>query len=380
MTARLKELYQRQGQSPWLDFIRRNMLNDGGLQGYVDRGIRGVTANPTIFAQAIAAGDDYDAQIRALLEEGVPAAEMFERIAIDDIRKACDILAPVFDASGESDGFVSIEVSPNKAHDTQGTIEEAKRWWAHIGRPNLMVKIPATDAGIPAIEECLAAGININITLIFAISFYERVMEAYVHALERRLAAGQHLSSTNSVASFFVSRVDTAVDKVIEERIASSKDSATKEQLQALLGKAANANAKVAYQRFLAVFESDRFAKLRTAGAKVQRPLWASTGTKNKAYSDLLYVDNLIGPHTVNTLPPATIDAFEDHGAVGRTIDVGVDDAQSVLRRLEVAGISLDGVTEELQRAGVESFSKSFVEISETTSKKAAEIKAKSAA
>lgn len=380
MTARLKELYEQQGQSPWLDFIRRNMLNDGGLQGYVDRGIRGVTANPTIFAQAIAAGDDYDAQIRTLLEDDVAPPDMFERIAIDDIRKACDILAPVFDAAGGSDGFVSIEVSPERAYDTQGTIEEAKRWWATIDRLNLMVKIPATDAGIPAIEECLAAGVNINITLIFSIAFYERVMEAYVRALERRLEAGLDLTATNSVASFFVSRVDTAVDKAIEERIAKTTDSATKEQLQSLLGKAANANAKVAYQRFLAVFEGERFAKLRAAGAKVQRPLWASTGTKNQAYSDLLYVDNLIGPATVNTLPPATIDAFEDHGVVARTIDVGVDEAESVLRRLDEAGISLEEVTDELQRAGVESFSKSFEEISDTTSKKAAEIKAKSAA
>ncbi len=380
MASRLKELYEQQGQSPWLDFIRRNMLNDGGLQGYVDRGIRGVTANPTIFAQAIAAGDDYDAQIRALLEEGVPPPDMFERIATDDIRKACDILAPVFDASGGSDGFVSIEVSPEKAYDTQGTIDEAKRWWAAIDRPNLMVKIPATDAGIPAIEECLAAGVNINITLIFAISFYERVMEAYVRALERRLDAGQSLTATNSVASFFVSRVDTAVDKLIEERVERATDSGTKEQLRALLGKAANANARVAYQQFLSVFGSDRFAKLRAVGGKVQRPLWASTGTKNKAYNDLLYVDNLIGPDTVNTLPPATIDAFEDHGVVARTIDLGVDDAKSVLRRLDEAGISLDDVTDELQSAGVESFSKSFVEISDTTSKKVAEIKAKSAA
>jgi transaldolase len=380
MASKLHELYETQGQSPWLDFIRRNMLQDGGLKKYVEDGIRGVTANPTIFAQAIAAGDDYDAQIAALVKEGVVPREMFERVALQDIQQACDILRPVFDSSDGADGFVSIEVSPEKAFDTQGTIDEAKRWWTAIDRPNLLVKIPATDEGIPAIEECLASGVNINITLIFALSFYERVMEAYVRALETRLEAGLDLKSVNSVASFFVSRVDSAADKLIEAEIETAASEGERTKLRGLLGHVATANAKVAYQRFLAVFGSARFKKLSAAGAKVQRPLWASTGTKNKAYSDVLYVDDLIGPDTVNTMPPATIDAFNDHGVLRRTIDEGVAEAEAVLRGLAEAGISVDEITEKLQKDGVESFSKSFAEIAAITEKKASEIQAKATA
>jgi transaldolase/glucose-6-phosphate isomerase len=377
MASKLHELYDQHGQSPWLDFIRRNMLNDGGLQRYVDDGIRGVTANPTIFAQAIGAGDDYDAQIEDLLRQGVPGHEMFEHIAKQDIRHACDILRPVFDASGGADGFVSIEVSPEKAFETQATIDEAKSWWKQIDRPNLFVKIPATAEGLPAIEECLASGVNINITLIFAISFYERVMEAYVRALERRLDAGQDLGGINSVASFFVSRVDTAADKLIEAKLAEAATDPERENLRSLLGKAANANAKVAYQRFLEVFGGERFAKLKAAGAKVQRPLWASTGTKNKAYSDVLYVDNLIGPDTVNTMPVATIDAFKDHGVLRRTIDEGVGEARKALDDLAAAGISMDAITDQLQKDGVEAFTRSFGEISDIAARKADEIKAR---
>jgi transaldolase/glucose-6-phosphate isomerase len=377
MASKLHELYDQHGQSPWLDFIRRNMLNDGGLQRYVDDGIRGVTANPTIFAQAIGAGDDYDAQIEDLLRQGVPGHEMFEHIAKQDIRHACDILRPVFDASGGADGFVSIEVSPEKAFETQATIDEAKSWWKQIDRPNLFVKIPATSEGLPAIEECLASGVNINITLIFAISFYERVMEAYVRSLERRLDAGQDLRGINSVASFFVSRVDTAADKLIEAKLAEAATDSERENLRSLLGKAANANAKVAYQRFLEVFGGERFAKLKAAGAKVQRPLWASTGTKNKAYSDVLYVDNLIGPDTVNTMPVATIDAFKDHGVLRRTIDEGVGEARKALDDLAAAGISMDAITDQLQKDGVEAFTRSFGEISDIAARKADEIKAR---
>jgi len=377
--SKLKDLYEQQGQSPWLDFIRRNMLNDGGLARYVEDGIRGVTANPTIFAQAIGAADDYDEQIGELARQGVPPREMFEQIALQDIKQACDILRPVFDASGGSDGFVSIEVSPEKAFQTQATIDEAKKWWSLIGRPNLLVKIPGTTEGVPGIEECLASGVNINITLLFAVSYYEQVMEAYLSALERRQAAGHDLRATNSVASFFVSRVDTSADKLLEPKVAEAKTEAERAKLQALLGQVANANAKVAYQRFLAVFGSERFAKLKAAGAKVQRPLWASTGTKNKAYSDVLYVDNLIGPDTVNTMPQATIEAFEDHGMLQRTLDSGVDEAERVLRDLAEVGISLDGITDKLQTDGVESFAKSFNEIADITAKKADEIRATAA-
>jgi transaldolase len=275
---------------------------------------------------------------------------------------------------------VSIEVSPEKAFHTEDTIEEAKRWWSLIGRPNLFVKIPATDEGMPAIEECLFAGVNINITLIFALEFYERVMEAYLRALERRADAGQDLASVNSVASFFVSRVDTAADKLIEAKLEEAKSNAEKERLRGLLGKVAVANAKVAYQRFLARFGDDRFARLKAAGAKVQRPLWASTGTKNPDYSDIIYVQELIGPDTVNTMPTQTIDAFRDHGVVRRTIDEGAAEAEQVLRDLAGAGISLQGITDDLQEDGVELFSASFRKIGETTARKAAEIQKKASA
>ncbi len=329
MANPMKQLYDEQRQSPWLDFIRRNMLDDGGLKRYAEQdGIRGVTANPTIFAQAIGAGDDYDAQITELVRQGLGDGDLFEHLAITDVRHATDILRPVFDQE-RADGFVSIEVSPEKAFETQPTIDEAKRWWKAIDRPNLFVKIPATDEGIPAIEECIAAGVNINITLLFSVSFYERTMEAYLRGLERRVEAGLDLRDSNSVASFFVSRVDTATDKLIDAKIASAKSDAEREQLRGLLGKTANANAKMAYQRFLEVFGSERFKRLQAKGAKVQRPLWASTGTKNAAYSDILYVQELIGPDTVNTMPPKTIDAFRDHGVARRTIDEGVDDARA---------------------------------------------------
>jgi len=243
MANPVKQLYAQQRQSPWLDFIRRNMLNDGGLKRYVDDdGLRGVTANPTIFAQAIGAGDDYDEQIARLVREGVQPRDLFEQLAIADIRHATDVLRPVFDEE-HADGFVSIEVSPDKAFETQPTIDEAKRWWRLIDRPNLLVKIPATTEGMPAIEECIAAGVNINITLIFALSFYEGVMEAYLRGLERRAAAGLDIADVNSVASFFVSRVDTAADKLIEAKMADAKSDAERKKLEGLLGKVANANA-----------------------------------------------------------------------------------------------------------------------------------------
>lgn len=380
MANPMVELFEKQGQSPWLDFIRRNMLHDGDMKRYIAQdGIRGVTANPTIFAQAIGAGDDYDAQIAALADQGVAAADMFEQIATQDIRDAADLLRPVYDASDGGDGYVSIEVSPDKAFQSQPTIDEAKRWWTNIDRPNLLIKIPATSEGIPAIEECIAAGININITLIFAISFYEQVMEAYMRGVERRVARGESVGRIHSVASFFVSRVDTATDKRIEAKIATATD-ADVARLRRLLGKAAVANARIAYERYADVFGSVRFKALETAGAHPQRPLWASTGTKNKAYSDILYVQELIGPNTVNTMPPATIDAFRDHGIVRRSIDDGVAAAHAVMRDLAAAGIDIDDVTGELQRDGVEAFSKSFQQITETITMKAGMLKAKAGA
>lgn len=375
------DLYAEQGQSPWLDYIRRDMLRNGELKRYVEEdGIRGVTANPTIFEKAIGAGADYDDQIMQLLRDGVAPADLFEPIAVRDITAATGILRPVYDASGGSDGFVSIEVSPDKAFQTQETIDEVKRWWSLIDRPNLLVKIPATNEGIPAIEECLFAGININITLIFAIGFYERVMEAYLRALERRVEAGLDPAGINSVASFFVSRVDSSADARIEAKIADASSESEREKLRRLLGKVAVANAKVAYRRFQEVFGSERFKKLQAKGARVQRPLWASTGTKNAAYSDILYVQELVGPDTVNTMPPATIDAFRDHGVVGRTIDQDYAAAERVLRELGDAGISIDEITDELQADGVKLFAASFDKISETTARKADEIRKKASA
>jgi transaldolase len=381
MPNAVRELYEKERQSPWIDYIRRDMLQDGTLRRYVEEdGIRGVTANPTIFEKAIGTGTQYDDQIRQLLREGVEPSNLFEPIAVRDITSALEILRPVFDASGGRDGFVSIEVSPDKAFHTEDTIEEAKRWWRLIDRPNLFVKIPATNEGLPAIEECLFAGVNINITLIFAIEFYDRVMEAYLRACERRLEAGLPLESVNSVASFFVSRVDTAADKRIEAKIASAESEAGREKLRPLLGRIAIANAKVAYQRFLTCFGSERFKALKARGAKVQRPLWASTGTKNPAYSDIMYVQELIGPDTVNTMPPQTIDAFRDHGVVGRTIDTDYEAAVRALRDLEEAGISMTEITDELQRDGVQLFADSFHQIVETTRRKADSIMKASAA
>jgi transaldolase/glucose-6-phosphate isomerase len=372
MPNAVRGLYDEQRQSPWLDYIRRDMLRDGGLKRYVeDDGIRGVTANPTIFEKAIGAGSDYDDQIRQLLRDGVAPGDLFEPIAVADIAAATDVLRPVYDASGGGDGFVSIEVSPEKAFQTRETIDEAKRWWSLIGRPNLLVKIPATDEGLPAVEECLFAGININITLIFAVGFYERVMEAYLRALERRVEAGLDVKDINSVASFFVSRVDTSTDKLLAEKIAGATSGTEREGLRVLLGRAAVANAKVAYRRFQEVFGSERFKKLQAKGAKVQRPLWASTGTKNPSYSDILYVQELIGPDTVNTIPPQTIDAFRDHGVVRRTIDEAYGDAERVLRDLADAGISLDAITEELQADGVRLFAASFHQIADNIARKA---------
>jgi transaldolase len=381
MSNRVQELYEKQRQSPWLDFIRRRTTEDGTLRRYVEEdGIRGVTANPTIFAQAIGAGDDYDEQIRQLVRDGVRRDDLFEHLAITDIRAACDVLRPVFDSSDGGDGFVSIEVSPEKAFHTEETIDEAKRWWRIIDRPNLFVKIPATDEGMPAIEECLYEGVNINITLIFSLEFYARVMEAYLRAGERRIDAGRDVKTMSSVASFFVSRVDTATDKILEQRIESAKSDSEREKLRSLLGTIAVANAKVAYRRFQEKFGDVRFKRLEQHGARVQRPLWASTGTKNAAYSDIVYVQELIGPDTVNTMPTQTIDAFRDHGVVRRTIDQDYELAERRLQTLAELGVSIDEVTDKLQADGVEAFSKSFNEIRELTARKADEIMKASAA
>ncbi len=350
-----------EGQSVWQDDISRQMLESGDLQRTIDEiGIRGLTSNPTIFEKAIAGGTVYDEDIARLLREGRNAAEIFEAVEVQDIRAACDLFRPTYDASDGQDGFCSIEVSPGAARDAEETRVEARRLWSEVDRPNLMVKIPGTAEGAAVIEEMLEAGININITLLFAIPSYQAVMEAYITALERRRTQNQPIDRVSSVASFFVSRVDTAVDKLLEEKIEAARNDEERSRLSRLLGKAAIANAKLAYREFQSLFEGPRFAPLRAAGAQVQRPLWASTGVKNPAYRDTIYVEELIGPDTVNTMPRPLIQAFRDHGVVERTVDQGLDDARQVMDDLEKAGVSMSNVTKRLEDEGIASFTKSY--------------------
>ena len=357
----LKQLSE-QGQSIWLDYIRRNLITGGGLKRLVEEdGIRGVTSNPTIFDKAISGSTDYDDALRALLaaDQQAPAGKLYEPLVIEDIQMAADVLRPVYDASHGDDGYVSLEVSPHLAHDTPATINEAKRLRAAVDRPNLMIKVPATPAGIPAIEELIASGVNVNITLMFSMAHYEAVARAYINGLQR----SANPAGVASVASFFVSRVDTMVDKQLE--------AVGTPEAKALLGKIAIANSKVVYRRFLEIFHGEGFAALRQRGARVQRPLWASTGTKNPAYSDVLYVENLIGSETVNTLPPETLDAFRDHGRVpGATVKEGLAEAEDALARLSSAGVDLGAITEKLQQDGVASFAASFDQLMAALEKK----------
>ena len=350
-----------QGQSVWLDDISRVLLNTGVLQRQIDEvGIRGVTSNPTIFEKAIAASDAYDEAVMDLLRQGKSAGEIFEAVEVEDIRNACDLFRPLYDETDGGDGYVSIEVAPVHARDGEASLIEARRLWASVDRPNLMVKIPGTAEGVSAIRQALIDGINVNVTLLFSLENYERVAHAYVAALEARHKADQPVARMASVASFFVSRVDTLVDKKLDEKIEAATSETEKERLRSLLGKVGVANAKMAYASFQELFEGPRFADLRQAGAKVQRPLWASTGVKNPAYRDTLYVEELIGPHTVNTMPAATIDAFLDHGQVARTVDQDVDAAREVIQTLAEVGIDLSAVTAQLEDEGIASFAKSF--------------------
>jgi transaldolase len=347
----LKELLN-QGQSIWLDYIRGDLIQSGELKRLVEEdGVLGVTSNPTIFEKAISGSTYYDNSLRATLAKDphIEAGKLFEKLAIGDIGAAADILGSVYDETEGGDGFVSIEVSPRLAHDTAGTIAEAKRLRAEVDRPNVMIKVPATPEGIPAIEALIADGVNVNITLMFSMKHYEAVARAYVRGLERCSNPGQ----VSSVASFFVSRVDTVVDSALEKL--------GTEEAKALLGKIGIANCKVVYQRFREVFHGKDFATLRSRGARVQRPLWASTGTKNPNYSDVLYVENLIGAETVNTLPPATLNAFRHHGrAKGFTIGEGLKAAESALSSLKKLGVDLNAVAEKLQSDGVSAFAASF--------------------
>ena len=349
------------GQSVWYDNIDRAQLVSGQFQSLLDDdGVTGVTANPTIFQKSISAGHAYDKQLMQLIGEGKNVSDIYEAMIIQDIRTVADMLRPTYERTNMLDGYVSLEVSPDLAHDTDATIAEVRRFWKMVDRPNLLIKIPATPEGIPAIQAALTEGINVNITLIFSIQAYRDVTEAYLSALEDRNASGKDISHIASVASFFVSRVDTLVDKLLDDKIKATSDSAEQQKLKALQGKAAIANARLVYQDFKKIFGSPRFETLKHSGAHVQRPLWASTSTKNPAYRDVLYAEELIGPDTVDTMPLETIENFSDHGRVALTIENGIPQAKAELEALEALGISYDAVTQQLLDEGVQKFADSF--------------------
>jgi transaldolase/glucose-6-phosphate isomerase len=360
------------GQSYWLDNLTRGKLASGELHRRVtEQGLRGVTSNPAIFHKAIAGSRDYDAQIAQLVRQGCAIHEIYERLVVSDIQQACDVLRPVYDATDGADGFVSLEVSPYLAYDTEGTMQEVRRLWSAVDRPNLFIKIPGTPAGVPAIEQMLYEGININITLLFSIQAYEAVAHAYIRALERRVAEGKPVERIASVASFFLSRIDVLVDQLLGYRIqpASAGEQAPRAAL--LFGRVAIANAKLAYQSFKKIFSGERWQALEARGARVQRPLWASTSTKDPLYDDVRYVEPLIAPHTVNTMPDETIAAFADHGVVREnTVEADVADAQQVMRELQQVGIELDRVTWQLQHEGVQKFIEPFDKLMQTLAEK----------
>jgi transaldolase len=363
MTNPLLQL-KEYGQSVWYDNIDRAQLISGQFKKLLDEdGVVGVTANPTIFQKSISHGDAYDEQITQLIKEGRSTNEIYEALIITDVQTVADILRPIYDRTNRQDGFVSLEVSPDLAHNTEGTISEVRRFWKLVDRPNLLVKIPATPEGLPAIQQALTEGININITLIFAIDFYRKVTDAYLSALEERNAEGKDISHIASVASFFVSRVDTLVDQLLEDKIKATSDSAEQQKLKSLEGKAAIANARLVYQDFKRIFNTPRFETLKHSGAHVQRPLWASTSTKNPAYRDVLYAEELIGPNTVDTMPLETIEKFRDHGRVRLSIEDNIPQAKAELAALEEVGIHYDQVTQQLLDEGVQKFADSFHEL-----------------
>jgi len=349
------------GQSVWYDNIDRSQLVSGQFKRLLDEdGICGVTANPTIFEKSISSGHAYDEQINQLIREGKSTNEIYEALIIQDIRTVADILRPIYDSANRQDGLVSLEVSPDLAHDTEGTLSEVRRFWKMVDRPNLMIKIPGTPEGIPAVLQALTEGINVNITLIFSISTYRQVAEAFISALEARRTAGEDISHMASVASFFVSRVDTLVDKLLEDKVKATSNTSEQQHLKSLEGKAAIANARLVYQDFKKIFNTPRFAALKQASAYVQRPLWASTSTKNPAYRDVLYAEELIGPDTVDTMPLETIENFRDHGRVRLSIEDNLEEADQVFDALEKIGIHYDQVTKQLQDEGVQKFADSF--------------------
>jgi transaldolase len=356
----LQELYFRYGQSVWLDFISRDILESGTLKGLLDLGVRGVTSNPSIFNKAISGSALYDDIIGRLAAEGASPFEIYDAISQRDITAAADEMAGLYEESLMGDGYVSIEVNPELAHNLVGTLSEARRLWRSIDRPNLFIKVPATEVGVEAIRQLISEGININATLMFSLADYDAVANAYIDGLELRAMAGGDLSHVASVASVFVSRIDTQVDKALAEQGNTE-----------LQGKIAVDNAKLAYARFKELFSGSRWEALAEKGARVQRPLWASTGTKNPDYSDVLYVENLIGPHTVNTMPLKTIEATLDHAFIARTIDRDVDEARARIAILAELGIDLDQITADLQAAGVKAFTDDFHKLLTTIEQRA---------
>lgn len=363
--TRLHDLYVEEGQSPWLDNLKRGWITNGELARWVERGVRGITSNPSIFQKAMSTGTDYDEQFTSLLASATSVEDSYWQLVIDDIHRALEILRPVYDSSEGVDGYVSVEVDPTLARDTSGTETAARHLWDTIAQPNLYVKIPATAEGVPAIRQMIAEGRSINVTLIFSIDRYAEVIEAYISGLEAYHHAhpDADLSRISSVASFFISRVDSEIDKRLD---AIATPAALK-----LRGRGAVAQAKLAYELFSTSFSDERWELLASHGARPQRPLWASTSTKNPAYPDTLYVDQLIGPDTVNTLPDATIEAFEDHGTVTRTIDHDLEEARGVIHVLPVVGVDLDDVGRVLEDEGVASFVKAFEELLATLTEKA---------
>jgi transaldolase len=340
------------GQSVWLDYIQRALITSGGLQTYIDKGLRGITSNPSLFEEAIADSHDYDEQIQKLAAQEKSAQEIYEELTVEDARMAADVLRPVFNETDGLDGFFSLEVNPHLAHDRQGTIREAKRLFSLVDRPNIMIKVPATPEGVVAFQELIEEGININVTLMFSLAQYDAIAEAYIAALEKRAENVYNLKQLASVASIFVSRLDTKVDKMLEAFVTP--------KAEALKGKIGIANAKIAYQHFKKYFQSDRWQRLEEKGARIQRVLYGSTGTKNPEYSDVMYVENLMGKNTVDTIPPKTLQAFIDHGSIALTLEQGLDEAQEQLRNLQDLGINLYDVTQELLDEGVQNFIKPY--------------------
>jgi len=364
----LKEL----GQSVWLDNLSRKLIKSGELKRLIDEeGLTGITSNPTIFQKAITGSADYDTSLRKMLDQGIrDEKELFLGLTMEDVSNAADLLLPVYQSTKGLDGFVSIEVSPNLAYDTEATLAEARRLFSTIAKKNILVKVPATREGLPAIEQLTSEGVNVNITLLFSVKRYEEVTEAYLRGLERRLSQGQSIHETTSVASFFVSRVDTLTDKLLDARISSAASKTQKDKISALLGKAAVANAKIAYQRYKEIFAGKRFRAVKEKGGRIQRLLWGSSGTKNPKYSDIKYVQELIGPDSINTMPETTMMAFKDHGQAKITINDALEEAERLFPELKSIGIDIDEVTEQLEREGVQLFSESFFSLLKEIAKK----------